>query len=286
MKRSIVLASLWLVAAADALGHQPVMDMAPRWAGGYGVQLFQVHSIADDLRRGESTLPNPHGLENRVDTTWLEGVYTFRREFRITAKVPYIDQSRQWLRDGEVIRQTGRGLGDIIIGAPIKKYVNKKGYTYNLSLTPNLRLPTGSTEDDWAVGDGSWDAGLSLSYSFETPKWYHLYDLYYWKNGSGRNFDRGDELGFDANIGWHAWHDGDKGRGLFLMLDIAARHIEPGKNQMVDPAGDTIAVGPVAMYYHEDWMLKFEYRQVVYDKAKAMRFGDHRRFAVGCGLTF
>jgi hypothetical protein len=163
---------------------------------------------------------------------------------------------------------------------------NVKGYTYNLSLTPNLRLPTGSTDDDWAVGDGSWDAGLSLSYSFETPKWYHLYDLYYWKNGSGRNFDHGDELAFDANIGWHAWHDGDNGRGLFLMLDIAARHIEPGKNQMVDPAGDTIAVGPVAMYYHEDWMLKFEYRQVVYDKAKTMRFGDHRRFAVGFGLTF
>ena len=42
---------LWLAAVTGALGHQPVMDMAPRWAGGYGVQLFQVHSIADDLRR-------------------------------------------------------------------------------------------------------------------------------------------------------------------------------------------------------------------------------------------
>ena len=262
------------------------MDMAPRWSGGYGVQLFQVHSIADDLRHGESMLPNPQGLESRVDTTWLEGVYTFRREFRITAKVPYVDKSRQWLRNGEVIRQTGHGLGDIIIAAPLKKYVNKKGYTSNLSFAPSLRLPTGSTEDDWAVSDGSWDAGLSLSYSFETPKWYHLYDLYYWKNGSGRNFDHGDELAFDANIGWHAWHDGDTGRGLFLMLDIAARQIEPGKNQTVDPAGDTIAVGPVAMYYHEDWMLKLEYRQTVYDKAKAMRFGDHRRFAIGFGMAF
>jgi hypothetical protein len=286
MKRSIAIGSLWLVAAVGLLGHQPVMDMAPRWAGGYGVQLFQVHSIADDLRHGESMLPNPHGLESRVDTTWLEGVYTFRREFRITAKVPYVDKSRQWLRNGEVIRQTGHGLGDIIIAAPLKKYVNKKGYTYNLSLAPSLRLPTGSTDDDWAVGDGSWDAGLSLSYSFETPKWYHLYDLYYWKNGSGRNFDHGDELAFDANIGWHAWHDGDTGRGLFLMLDIAARHIEPGKHQLVDLAGDSVAVGPVAMYYHEDWMLKLEYRQTVYDKAKAMGFGDHRRFAIGFGMAF
>ena len=120
------LLPLWFVAAASALAHQPVMDMAPRWAGGYGVQLFQVHSIADDLRHGQTTLPNPNGLGSRVDTTWLEGVYTFRREFRITAKVPYIDQSRQWLRDGEVIRQTGRGLGDIIIGAPIKNTSTKR----------------------------------------------------------------------------------------------------------------------------------------------------------------
>ena len=141
MKRSIAIGSLWLVAAVGLLGHQPVMDMAPRWAGGYGVQLFQVHSIADDLRHGKSMLPNPHGLESRVDTTWLEGVYTFRREFRITAKVPYVDKSRQWLRNGEVIRQTGHGLGDIIIAAPLKKYVNKKGYTYTVSYT-HLTLPT------------------------------------------------------------------------------------------------------------------------------------------------
>ena len=166
MNRTYIFGSLWFAAAAGVLGHQPVMDMAPRWAGGYGVQLFQVHSIADDLRHGELTLPNPHQLGSRVDTTSLEGVYTFRREFRITAKVPYVDKSRQWLQDGKVIRQDGQGLGDIIIGTPIKKYVNKKGYTYNLGLTPNLRLPTGSTGDDWAVGNGSWDAGLSLNYSF------------------------------------------------------------------------------------------------------------------------
>jgi hypothetical protein len=33
-------------------------------------------------------------------------------------------------------------------------------------------------------------------------------------------------------------------------------------------------------------MLKLEYRQTVYDKAKAMRFGDHRRFAIGFGMAF
>ena len=61
---------------------------------------------------------------------------------------------------------------------------------------------------------------------------------------------------------------------------------KPVKNQTLDPEGDTVAVGPVAMYYHEDWMLKLEYRRIVYDRAKAMRFGDHRRFAIGFSMTF
>ena len=40
------------------------------------------------------------------------------------------------------------------------------------------------------------------------------------------------------------------------------------------------------MYYHEYWMLKLEYLRTVYDRAKAMRFGDHRRFAIGFSVTF
>tara|TARA_B100000929_G_scaffold228867_1_gene185282 strand:+ start:628 stop:750 length:123 start_codon:yes stop_codon:yes gene_type:complete len=40
------------------------------------------------------------------------------------------------------------------------------------------------------------------------------------------------------------------------------------------------------MYYHEDWILKLEYRRTVYDRAKVIRFGDHRLFAIGFSLTF
>jgi hypothetical protein len=75
---------------APGAAHQPVMDMAPRWQGGWGFQLRNEHRSSNELRRGDSAVPNPLGRKRQVNTTWLEGVYTFRRELRLTAKIPWV----------------------------------------------------------------------------------------------------------------------------------------------------------------------------------------------------
>ena len=59
----------------------------------------------------------------------------------------------------------GRGIGDAIFALPLKKYWNLEKSTMNLGLTPQIRVPTGSTSDSYPVGDGSWDMGLSASFS-------------------------------------------------------------------------------------------------------------------------
>jgi len=89
---------------ATVFAHQPIMDMAPRWAQGYGVQ----------------TRVENFGAET---TTWVEGVYTWDRSIRATFKLPY--------REGE--------LGDIILGLPLKKYTNAGAETSNWSLTPSCK---------------------------------------------------------------------------------------------------------------------------------------------------
>ena len=96
--------------------HQPVMDMAPRWDGGYGIQTRFEHF--DD-----------------TNTVWLEGVYTWDRSIRATFKLPH--------RDGEI--------GDLILGLPLKKYFNEGTLTGNWSFTPSVQLPTGE-DGDWDVG--------------------------------------------------------------------------------------------------------------------------------------
>jgi len=155
------------------LAHQPVMDMAPRWKGGYGFQVRQEHYGSDLRLSGGSKADNPFGLEKSVSTTWLEGIYTFRREVRLTVKIPYLNQKRTTLSAGQIVTEKGSGLGDIIIGMPLKRYKNKASATSNIAVTPSIRLPTGSTKDGFPTGNGSTDIGVSFSASFEKANIYH-----------------------------------------------------------------------------------------------------------------
>lgn len=195
------LASVLLLVASSAVhAHQPVMDMAPRWADGYG---FQVR--VEDF--------------NDQTITWLEGVYTFDKSIRATFKLPHVD--------GE--------FGDLILGLPLKKYTNAGARTSNWSVTPSVQLPTGS--------QGEWDAGLSLSYSSETPKYYQLFDLYSW----------GDRTGLDINVGLSFPGEGG---GKFLMWDVSL---------LTSDYGDRIQSGPVFVYFKKNMMFRAEYKALVYE---------------------
>ena len=112
-----LLAACVLVVAVPATAHQPVMDMAPRWAEGYGFQIRQEHFGSNDLMRGSDDIPNTLDIDRYVDTTWLEGVYTFKRSIRATIKIPYIDQRRTATINSVAVRQQNSGLGDVVLGA-------------------------------------------------------------------------------------------------------------------------------------------------------------------------
>ena len=110
------LAWLSLLCSSTLLAHQPVMDMAPRWDGGYGIQTRVEHF--DD-----------------TTTTWVEGIYTWDKSIRATFKLPYAD--------GE--------LGNLILGLPLKYYTNSGAFTSNWSITPQVQLPT-ARDGEWDTG--------------------------------------------------------------------------------------------------------------------------------------
>lgn len=112
---TFVLCTLTIL-TSQAYAHQPVMDMAPRWNGGYGAQTRITHA-------------------NDTTTTWVEGVYTFKPALRMTLKVPF--------SHGE--------NGDAILAMPIKSYKNAGAFTSNWGLTPSVRMPTGGGSD-WDAG--------------------------------------------------------------------------------------------------------------------------------------
>jgi len=206
-----------LLVSSSVYAHQPVMDMAPRWSEGYG---FQTRIEQFDSKT----------------TTWVEGVYTFKPSVRLTFKLP----------------QTGGEMGDLILGVPLKKYINEGPKTSNWGITPSVKLPTGTGTE------GDWDLGLSVSYSSETPSFYQLYDLYAWE----------DRVGLDINAGFAF---PGKGSGKFALWDVSV---------LTSDEGDRVQTGPVFVYFKKNFMFRAEYKALVYERDSDWS-GSYFSFAVG-----
>lgn len=285
----IPLITLFIVNALceSVWAHQPVMDMAPRWKGGYGFQVRQELRFSDTLLDDDSEINNPLGRKRRVNTTWLEGIYTFKREVRASIKIPWIDQSRTMLRGGVPVKEESSGLGDIIIGMPLKRYQNEFSTTTNVAFTPSLRIPTGKTSGDFPLGDGSWDVNLSLSRSTEAAGLYQYYDLFYWINNKGkRGIEDGNQVGFDANIGIHPFHNNVTNSGVFLMMDVSARYQDSGHDTSGTTGGTRISIGPVLVLYRDNIMFRAEFKNPAYEKVFDTQVSYGSEVNVGVGITF
>ena len=290
-----LLAAFALPFAASVSAHQPVMDMAPRWNGGYGFQVRHESYGSDKLLNGSSEVANTTGVERHVDTTWLEGVYTFRPSLRFTFKLPYVDKWRSRSVDGDLVHQATKGLGDLIVAMPLKAYTNDGPNTHNWGLTPQIKLPTGSSKDDYALSDGSIDLGLSFSYSAEgypvkskpKLKLYQLYDLFYWENREGDDGQHeGDTIGLDINVGVQMNHSNNDNTGTFLIWDISARHSgeASAETRTGASAGTRVHTGPVVMHYRDNLMFRAEYKFAAYEDKQGLSRGDE--FVIGVGMAF
>ncbi|MBL4888866.1 MAG: transporter [Candidatus Lindowbacteria bacterium] len=285
---AIAILCLFVLIIPAVYAHQPVMDMAPRWKGGYGFQTRYESRYSDKRLNGSAEVANPSALNKRVSKVWLEGIYTHTRELRFTAKLPYIDQRRTVVENGQRVEQTGTGMGDLVLGIPLKKYHNLKSSTGSNSITPSIRFPTGSTSDPYPVSDGSTDFGISVSVQRENRKTYRNYDLFYWVNTSGkRGIDKGNVLGMDINLGYHPYHDNNKNQGIFVMADIAARHEQMGRDDRGSiTGGQRLSIGPVFVVYRNNFMARAEYRMPIYEKVKGTQLSHGPRLNLGAGLTF
>ncbi|WP_229381107.1 hypothetical protein [Shewanella psychropiezotolerans] len=138
----LMLLTLTLIFTSQpALAHQPVMDMAPRWEDGWGFQLRWQDISSDVLLDGTSKMANEAKCSRSINTLWLEGIYTFKREVRLSFKLPYIKQSRTVIKDIGPVHESGSGIGDLIIGLPLKRYKNKANSTGNIAITPASACP-------------------------------------------------------------------------------------------------------------------------------------------------
>ena len=109
---------LVLTANSAVFADQPIMNMMPRWDGGYGFQIRTDHIHRSDLKLGSDVVGS--GFTEDITQLHFEAVYTWDRSIRITAKLPYVvDARREVLGPGNSkVVQRDEGIGDLTLALP------------------------------------------------------------------------------------------------------------------------------------------------------------------------
>ena len=195
--------TIGLIAFSPLYGDQPIMNMMPRWDGGYGFQIRVEHVHRSDLKMGNDVVAR--GFTENLQQFHLEGVYTWDRSIRITAKLPYVAYARREVLDldGGKIVQRDEGIGDLTLALPLKHYFNLDSRTGSWTLAPLLRIPLGKEDDEFEVWDGVWGSGLSFGYETET------YDWFFATSAGFCIFEQPEpaEWTYSLDLGWNARED-------------------------------------------------------------------------------
>jgi len=196
-----LLSSALLIAALPPLtADQPIMNMMPRWNGGYGVQMLADTIHRSDLKQGKDVVGD--GFSEDISQVHLQGVYTWHRSIRLTFKLPYVIDARRELLDtnGDKIVQQDQGLGDLTVALPLKHYFNLATRSGNWTVAPQLRVPLGRKDSSYQVADRVWGTGISVGYETET------YYLFLATSASAWVFEnpKPAEWSWSLDIGWNA----------------------------------------------------------------------------------
>lgn len=195
--------ALAFLALSPLNADQPIMNMMPRWDGGYGFQVRAEHVHRSDLKQGSDVVGR--GLSEDLTQLHLEGVYTWDRSIRLTAKLPYVADARREVlgAGGQKVIQHDEGIGDLTLALPLKKYFNLDARSGSWTLAPQLRIPLGKEDDEFEVWDGVWGSGLSLGYETETYHWFIATSAGFWI------FEQPEpaEWSYSLDLGWNARDD-------------------------------------------------------------------------------
>lgn len=200
LKRSRATIILLLVSIGQLAADQPIMNMMPRWDGGYGFQVLAETIHRSDLKQGDDVIAS--GFSEDISVLHLQGVYTWDRSVRLTFKLPYVVDARREVlgSSGEKIVQKDDGLGDLTLALPVKQYFNLAARSGNWTLAPQVRIPLGQADDAYEVANRVWGGGLFAGYETETYDWFFATGVGAWI------FEDPEpaKWSYSIDIGWNA----------------------------------------------------------------------------------
>jgi len=178
---------------------QPIFNEMPRWDNGWGFQLIEEYRHDSDLMSGDAVVAE--GYSEDVHQLHIEGVYTWDKSVRITAKLPVVMDARRELPSelGGKLIQRDEGIGDATIALPLKRYFNLDGRSGSWTLTPQFRIPL-SGKDEYEIYDGEWGHGVSAGYETETHRYIFAVGASSWIFGGNDPFQASANLDLGLNI--------------------------------------------------------------------------------------
>jgi hypothetical protein len=266
-----IIAVLAGVGVLRLAADEPIMNMMPRWSGGWGYQFVHEYRHESDLLLGR-TKKHP-GFTEDVHLLHLQGVYTWDKSIRLTAKLPYVLDARREMPDGLGGKRVehDNGIGDLTLAVPLKKYFNLDGRSGSWTFKPLLKVPLAG-DDEYEIYDNEWGHGLGLGYEFETARFLFSVSTSAWVYQQNEPFESHSSLDLGYNF-----FVGDTNASLMWETDF---HYE-------DDGSETLSAGP-ALYWNlnDTAHLRLEWKHDFYDRQGILDHGNGSTFKFGIGFVF
>ena len=161
-----------LLGLPSAQAEQPIFDEMPRWSDGWGVQILQEFQTKQEQNQAADA--GYDSASEYIHLTHVQGVYTWDKSIRMTAKVPFVVFAERTVEGAGTtpVSYQDQGLGDVQLALPLKHYFNLDGRSGSWTLAPQMRIPGGS-DDEYDVYRRHWAGGLYAGYETETFR-YHI----------------------------------------------------------------------------------------------------------------
>jgi hypothetical protein len=244
-----MIAALLLLLAQE--GTLDVLDGETLYEGGWLLTLSYEYERRDGLREGSDRISDPLDRKIIEQGITLAGHYGLRHNLQLSLILPYRYRTMDLDDPAGPDRFQADGIGDI---TPIVKWRFQRwdgpGWSLNWAAIAGIELPTGRDDrkdhgvllpEDLQPGSASWDPFLGTAATYEPGRWRFNAFLLYQINGSGDEYNRGDEFFAEIAVGNRFWLEPYP--GPFMRFDAMIRYRHEARGSDRDSGGDVVTLG-------------------------------------------